>query len=130
MKAIILAGGYGTRLYPLTINAPKPMIQIGGKPMVEYLVEKIQKIDDITHTYIVSNDKFTHVFDEWLKEKKYPNITIVNDGTTSNEDRLGSVGDIQFVLDHYLINEDVIILGGDNFFEDNLRGLVKAFHEK
>lgn len=130
MQAIILAGGYGTRLYPLTLNAPKPMIQVGGKPLVEYLVEKLNNIPEISQIFIVSNDKFTHVFEKWLQEKKYQNITIVNDGTASNEDRLGSIGDIGYVLDHYTIDEDVIILGGDNFFEDNLQGLITSFHEK
>jgi len=88
MQAIILAGGYGTRLYPLTLNAPKPMIQVGERPMIEYLVEKIQKLPQIHEIFIVSNDKFTHVFDEWLAASDYENIKIINDGTKTNEDRL------------------------------------------
>src|SRR6186997_168224 len=111
MQAIILAGGYGTRLYPLTLNAPKPMIQIGGKPLIEYHVEKLNHIPEISHIFIISNHKFAHLFDAWLQEKKYPNITIIDDGTSSNEDRLGSIGDIQYVIDHHKISEDVIILG-------------------
>lgn len=111
MQAIILAGGYGTRLYPLTINAPKPMIQIGEKPMIEYLVEKLRKIEEVHDIFIVSNGKFSCVFDEWLKNSKYTNIHIINDGTISNEDRLGSVGDIQYVLEHRKIDEDLMIVG-------------------
>lgn len=88
MQAVILAGGYGTRLYPLTINAPKPMIPVAGRPMIEYLIEKIINRDDISEIFIVSNEKFTHVFEEWLTKKPNPKITIVNDGTTSNETRL------------------------------------------
>lgn len=130
MQAIILAGGYGTRLYPLTINAPKPMITVGEKPMIEYLVEKLNKIADISEIFIVSNAKFSHVFEEWLQGKKFSNITIVNDGTLTNEDRLGSVGDIQYVIENYDINQDVIILGGDNFFEDSLQNAVDLFHKK
>lgn len=130
MQAIILAGGYGTRLYPLTIDAPKPMIQVGGKPMIEYLVEKLNQIPEISEIFVVSNAKFSHVFTEWVKKKNYTNITVVNDGTLTNEDRLGSVGDIQYVLQHYTIDEDVMILGGDNFFEDSLQNAVGLFHKK
>ncbi len=88
MQAIILAGGYGTRLYPLTINAPKPMIPVAGKPMIEYLIAKISPRDDISRIFIVSNEKFAHVFEEWLTKNPNPKITIVNDGTASNETRL------------------------------------------
>lgn len=130
MQAIILAGGYGTRLYPLTINAPKPMIPVNGRPMIEYLVEKLSNISHITEIFIVSNDKFAHVFEEWAQESVFQNITIVNDGTKTNEDRLGSVGDIQYVLQNYDIWEDVIILGGDNFFEDSLGNAVTTFYQK
>jgi len=88
MQAIILAGGYGTRLYPLTLNAPKPMVAVAGKPMIEYLIEKLQKLPEISEIIIVSNAKFIHVFEEWLLQKNYKNIVLLNDGTTSNEDRL------------------------------------------
>jgi len=130
MQAIILAGGYGTRLYPLTLNAPKPMIQVGERPMIEYLVEKIQKLPQIHEIFIVSNDKFTHVFDEWLAASDYENIKIINDGTKTNEDRLWSIGDIQYVIQQENIYEDVIILGGDNLIEDDFRGLMETFLEK
>lgn len=111
MQAIILAGGYGTRLYPLTINAPKPMIPVAGKPMVEYLIEKLKNIPEIHDIFIVSNNKFAHVFDEWLAQSNYSNIHIINDGTNSNEDRLGSIGDIHYVMQHAKIDEDVMIIG-------------------
>jgi glucose-1-phosphate thymidylyltransferase len=88
MQAIILAGGYGTRLYPLTINAPKPMLPVAGRPMIEYLIEKITNREEITEIFIVSNEKFTSVFEEWLSNTPNQKITIINDGTTSNETRL------------------------------------------
>ncbi len=88
MQAIILAGGYGTRLYPLTIDAPKPMIPVAGKPMIEYLLEKITHRSDISEIFIVSNEKFAHVFEAWLEKNPNQKITIVNDGTVSNETRL------------------------------------------
>lgn len=127
MQAIILAGGYGTRLYPLTLNAPKPMVPVWGRPMVDYLVEKIDALGQFSQIFIVTNDKFAHVFDLWKSEKKRHDIVIINDGTTSAENRLGSLWDIQFVLDNYTIDEDVMILGGDNFFEDNLEALLEIF---
>jgi glucose-1-phosphate thymidylyltransferase len=130
MHAIILAGGYGTRLYPLTINAPKPMIEVGGRPMIEYLIEKLRNIPEINDISIITNQKFAHVFDTWLERSLYKNIHIINDGTTSNEDRLGSVGDIQYVLDHTRIDEDLMIIGGDNFVEDDFFGLIVNFHKK
>jgi glucose-1-phosphate thymidylyltransferase len=79
MQAIILAGGYGTRLYPLTINAPKPMIPIAGRPMIEYLIDKIKDREDISEIFIVSNEKFSHVFEKWLQDKPNSKIIIVND---------------------------------------------------
>ncbi len=130
MQAIILAGGYGTRLYPLTINAPKPMIEVWGKPMIEYLIKKIQNIPEITEIFIVSNNKFSHLFEAWVKEKEIKNVTIINDQTTSNEDRLWSIGDIQYVLDHANIHEDIMILWGDNFIEDDFKKLLQNFHQK
>ena len=130
MQAIILAGGYGTRLYPLTIDAPKPMIPVAGRPMIEYLLDKILPRSEISHIFIVSNEKFSHVFETWLEKNPNPKITIVNDGTTSNETRLGPVGDLQFLLDKYTIDEDVLILGGDNLFEDSLDEVISILNEK
>lgn len=130
MQAVILAGGYGTRLYPLTINAPKPMIPVAGRPMIEYLIEKIINRDDISEIFIVSNEKFTHVFEEWLTKKPNPKITIVNDGTTSNETRLWPIGDLDFLMKKYPITEDLLIFWWDNLFEDDLSGVIETFKEK
>jgi glucose-1-phosphate thymidylyltransferase len=127
MQAIILAGGYGTRLHPLTLNAPKPMVPIGGRPMVDYLIDKLDVIGEFSQIFIVTNQKFAHIFDAWKEEKKRNDIIVVNDGTTSPDNRLGSLGDIQFVINNHSIDEDVLILGGDNFFEDDLRGLLYSF---
>lgn len=131
MQAIILAGGYGTRLYPLTINIPKPLVTIADKPLLQYLVEKLEKIEEIKEIYVVTNNKFFQNFLDW--EKKFDHqkdIIITNDKTNSNNDRLWSVWDIQFVLDNYTISEDTLILGGDNLFEDDLQGLLKTFHTR
>jgi glucose-1-phosphate thymidylyltransferase len=130
MQAIILAGGYGTRLYPLTLNAPKPMVAIGGKPIIEFLIEKLQKLPEISEIIIVANAKFIHVFEEWLTQKNYTNIVLLNDGTTSNEDRLWPVGDILFAVKNHQINEDVIILWGDNLIEDDFSELMESFKKR
>lgn len=129
MQAIILAGGYWTRLYPLTINAPKPMIRVNGKPMIEYLVEKLNNIPEISQIFVVSNAKFSQVFTEWVEKKNYTNITVVNDWTESNETRLGPIGDLNFLMREHSIDEDVLILWWDNLFEDDLSGIIDIFHK-
>ena len=100
MKAIILAAGYATRLYPLTKDKPKPLLEIAGKPIIDHIMRKIEKIDEIDKIFIVTNDKFYGHFEDWLSEfKSNKKIKIINDKTTSNEDRLGSLGDVNFVID-------------------------------
>lgn len=130
MKAILLAGGYATRLQPLTLDQPKPLLPVAGKPIATYLLEKLEKTHHIDEYYIVTNDKFFSHFKKWEEtlDIKKP-ITIVNDTTTSNEDRLGSIGDIQFVIDTYGIQDDVCVLGGDNLFEDDLLWLFTQFEK-
>ncbi len=86
------------------------MVPVGGRPMVDYLLDKIDALGGFSQIFIVTNEKFAHVFDAWKDEKKRDDIVIVNDGTTSPDNRLGSLGDIQFVLDNFIINEDLIIL--------------------
>ena len=134
MKAIILAAGYATRLYPLTLNMPKALLPIGGKPMMDYLVEGIAEIREMTEAHIVSNHKFAAQFEEWKKqaeaEKRYPNLSfqVWDDGTVSNDDRLGAVGDIQYVVEHAQLNDDVLVAASDNFFTFPLTLFVDAFH--
>ena len=127
MKALILAAGYGTRLYPLTIGMPKALLEIGKKRLIDFLVEKVHeaKIEDIT---VVTNDRFYYDFLEW--SRKYPfNISILNDQTKSPEERLGAVGDVEFVLKNESIDDDVLVLGGDNLFSWDLRDFC-AFASK
>jgi len=112
MKAILLAGGYATRLQPLTLDQPKPLLKVAGRPIMDYLIEKLEKTHQVEEYYIVTNDKFYGHFKEWEKTLKIKKpINIVNDGTLSNEDRLGSLGDIQYVIDKYNIEDDLCILG-------------------
>jgi len=131
MKAIILAAGYATRLYPLTLNQPKPLLPIAGKPMIEYILTKIEDLSEIEEIFIVTNDKFYLNFVDWLDTfNTNKKIKIINDKTTSNEDRLGAVGDIHFVIKEENIDDDLLIIAGDNLFGFPLGNFVKFFNEK
>lgn len=128
MKAIILAAGYATRLYPLTLNTPKPLIEVGKKKMVEHIIHKLEELDAVDEIHIVTNDKFYSNFKEW--RKTFPstcNIIIHNDKTKTNEDRLGAMGDVHFVMQSAKIDDDVIIIGGDNLFDFSLTGMYSLF---
>ena len=99
MKALILAAGYATRLYPLTEHRPKPLLEVAGKPVLEYIMQRLEPIPDISEVLIVTNHRFYDQFKVWLNHVSYTKkITILNDGTTSNENRLGPVGDLNFAL--------------------------------
>ncbi|MFH1586828.1 MAG: nucleotidyltransferase family protein [Candidatus Diapherotrites archaeon] len=131
MKAIILAAGYGTRLYPLTKNKPKPMLEIKGKTIIEYILEKISAVKDVDKIYIVTNAKFFDTIDRYIEELGMDGkIKVVNDHTESNEDRLGAIGDIAYVVDDKKIDEDILVVAGDNLFEYSLVELVDFFKEK
>ena len=113
MKALVLAAGYATRLYPLTLDRPKALLEVGGKPMLDRVVERLLPMG-IDGTIVVTNAKFTPHFEEWAKGKE--GVAIVNDGTTSNDDRLGAIGDIGFVLKQLGLDEDLVVVAGDNLF--------------
>jgi glucose-1-phosphate thymidylyltransferase len=133
MKCIILAAGYATRLYPLTENTPKPLLKIGSKTILSYILEKVHHIESIDEVFIVTNQKFYNTFLTWVNNYKYSKkIRVVNDGTTSNESRLGAIADIQFVIEQYTLNDDLLILAGDNLFDFELTSFVSFFakHKK
>lgn len=128
MKAIILAAGYATRLYPLTENHPKPLLSVGEKPMVEHILDSLKDVAELDEVFVVTNDKFYDHFLRWLKEYEFPKkINIVNDGTLSNDDRLGAVGDMHFVISREKIADDVMVIGGDNLFEFSVRDFASFF---
>ena len=133
MKVLILAAGYGTRLYPLTENQPKPLLPLNDRTIIDYLIDKILHIDDLTGIIVVTNDRFSGNFEAWAQEKKgtvYVPIKVVNDGTTTPENRLGSIGDIDYVVARERIDEDMLIMGGDNLFDYGLDGYVSFAKEK
>lgn len=122
MKALVLAAGYATRLYPLTENQPKALLPIGEKPILDYLMEEIATIPGLNEVHIVTNHRFEGHFKRWAEERaaqeKYPGLTfrIWDDGTTSDADKLGAVGDIQFVIDQAGLDDDTLVAASDNFF--------------
>src|SRR3989344_7417592 len=118
MQVILLAAGYSKRLYPLTENFPKPLLNIGGKPIIEHIINKIPNTSKI---HIITNNKFYNHFLSWKNKFKTDfEIEILNDGTMSNADRLGAIGDINFVIKNKNINDDLLILGGDQLFTFSL----------
>jgi len=134
MKALILAAGYATRLYPLTKDKPKPLLPIANKPIIEYVLNQIQNIETIDGVFVVTNDKFYNHFKQWAESFKttfqfLKPITIVNDGTLSNETRLGSIGDIQFVKKENQVKDDMFIVAGDNLLDFELRKFFDYFKQ-
>lgn len=131
MKAIILAAGYATRLYPLTKNQPKPLLEVGGKSILDHIVEKMDKVDELDQVFIVTNNKFATHFEEWKSTTGYQlELTIVNDGTLSNDTRLGALGDIQYVINTQDVQDDLMIVAGDNLFGFELTDFVDFYKEK
>lgn len=125
MKVVILAAGYGTRLYPLTLNLPKPLVEVNKKPIINFLIEKLNKLPkglDAQKISVVSNAKFYKKLLSWKEKYKF-DVKILNDGTTSPANRLGAIGDINFAISGDI--DDWLVIGGDNLFEDDLSGLIK-----
>jgi len=126
MKALILAAGYATRLYPLTINRPKPLLPVRNRPMIDYTMAKLEELSSLDEVYVVTNSRFFKSFKAWASS--YPGskkITIIDDKTLTNEERLGAIGDMQFVIKEMNINEDLIIIAGDNLFSFKMDDFIK-----
>lgn len=121
MNILILAAGYATRLYPLTLNKAKPLLEVAGKPMIEWVIDNLAPIPDIEKVYVVTNDKFANNFQKWADAyvKYHPKLafSIVNDGSTSDADKLGAIGDMHFVVKkENLSGSDLLVVAGDNLF--------------
>jgi glucose-1-phosphate thymidylyltransferase len=134
MKLIVLAAGYATRLYPLTLNQPKPLLPVAGRPMLEHILDSFSGIDEIDHVYVVTNAKFAGHFADWAREYEaaHPGrkITVVNDGTTDDATKLGAIGDVHLVLKQEKVSDDIIIVAGDNLFSENLSGFGEFAQQK
>lgn len=131
MKGLILAAGYGTRLYPLTLDRPKPLVKVGGHTIMERLLRKFESLKSCDEVYIVTNDKFYGMIVEWVRDRSFSvKMKVINDLTKSNEDRLGAIGDINLVLQKESPKDDVLIVAGDNLFEFNIADFTAFAREK
>ena len=124
MKLIVLGAGYATRLYPLTLNHPKPLLAVAGKPMIEHVLDNATPIPEIDHVFVVTNEKFAPHFQRWAdayvsKHTSAP-ITIINDHSTDDANKLGAIGDMNLVLNQVHMEDDIIVVGGDNLFSQSL----------
>ena len=130
MKALILAAGYATRLYPLTKEYPKPLLTVGTRPIINYILDKLQDIEDIEETIVVTNNKFIHQFREWKESLhcSWP-VTLVDDLTKSHKDRRGAIGDIFFVIEKINLKDGLLVIGGDNLFDGDLREFLSFADE-
>ncbi|MFH1381136.1 MAG: nucleotidyltransferase family protein [Candidatus Omnitrophota bacterium] len=131
MLTIILAAGYGTRLYPLTLNKPKALLGVGGKTILDRLVAEVVLIKACSKIVIVTNKKFDKNFQNWAQRASYStDIEVIDDKTESNETRLGAIGDINLVLEKTKTTEDLLITGSDNLFDFRLTDFVNFGKEK
>lgn len=129
MKCLILAAGYATRLYPLTENFPKPLLKVGNKTILDWLIDDIDGAGLVDEYIVISNHKFAHHFQNWAAEKQQK-VTVVDDGTSSNETRLGAVCDIQFAINQLGLDDDMLVIAGDNLLDFSLQRFARYAKEK
>jgi glucose-1-phosphate thymidylyltransferase len=134
MKVLILAAGYATRLYPLTLTQPKPLLPVAGKPMIEYVLDHLAPIGGLDHIYVVTNAKFAGHFQKWADQYQTSGapmqFTIVNDGSTDDATKLGAIGDMHLVLQKEKVDDDLIVVAGDNLFSESLEGFGRFCRQK
>ncbi|KIE58437.1 nucleoside-diphosphate-sugar pyrophosphorylase [Methylacidiphilum kamchatkense Kam1] len=135
MRALVLSAGYATRLYPLTLNQPKALLPVAGKPILDYIMDKLFELSSLDEIYVVTNHKFYAHFVEWehrYTEKatvKLP-VVVLDDGSTTEENRLGAIGDIQFAIERMPLQDDLIVLASDNLFCASLTSFVSEAKRK
>lgn len=132
MKCLILAAGYATRLYPLTENFPKPLLKVGEKPILDWLLDDIDSSGEVDEYIVISNHKFVSHFEKWASERsmrKERAIRVLDDGTTTNETRLGAVMDIQLAIEELAIDDDLLVIAGDNLLDFSLVEFIRYAKE-
>ncbi|MBO6102790.1 MAG: nucleotidyltransferase family protein [Opitutales bacterium] len=129
MKCLIIAAGYATRLYPLTENMPKPLLPVGGKAILDWLIDDVDSLGEIDEYIVISNHKFAEIFRAWAA-KKPQKITVLDDGTSANETRLGAVKDIAFAIEKLSLKGDMLVMAGDNLLDFSLTTFVKYAKSK
>ena len=129
MKCLILAAGYATRLYPLTENFPKPLLPVGEKPILDWLLEDINRSGAVDEYVVISNHRFAQHFQNWAEGHRLP-ITVLDDGTETNETRLGAVRDVQFAIEQLHLTEDLLVIAGDNLLSFSLTAFIAYAQQK
>ena len=127
MTCIILAAGYATRMYPLTLNFPKPLLEEGGKKIIDWLIEDLEEAG-VERTVVVSNHKFISHFQSWAEGRE--NTSVLDDGSVDNDHRLGAVKDIEFAIEKANIDDDIVVLAGDNVLNFSLSSFIQYGREK
>ena len=133
VKAIVLAAGYATRLHPLTKSRPKALLPVAGRPILDFIADEIDTLDEVDEIVVVSNHLFIGHFEKWaanrLRSGGRKPIVLLDDGSTDDTDKLGAIGDIQFCIDRLSIDEDVVIIAGDNLFTYRLADALAFFRQ-
>jgi glucose-1-phosphate thymidylyltransferase len=129
VKLLVLAAGYATRLYPLTLDRPKALLDVAGTPMLEHVLASLAPIPELDGTYVVTNSKFAGHFEEWAAGSSWDAV-VIDDGTVDDETKRGAIGDIAFVLEHEGIDDDLIVVAGDNLFSETLGGFGDAIRTR
>ena len=133
MKCVLLAAGYATRLYPLTKNMPKSLLPVGNRTILERILEKVERVDEIDEVVIVSNARFYEQFESFVRsyrKRSAKRFSVLNDGTTDNDNRLGAIADLKLAIDRTGIDEDTMVLAGDNLFDFGLDDFARFFRQK
>ncbi len=133
MKVLLLNAGYATRLYPLTENMPKSLLPLGKKLIIDYILDSIDSLSDVSEIILISNSKFASMFQDWAdsldRTGKAP-ICVLDDGTNSPDNMRGAIGDIKFAIDEKNIDEDICIMAGDNIFTYDINEMYGFFKQK
>lgn len=134
MKVVVLAAGYATRLYPLTLTRPKPLLPVAGKAMIEHVLDHLAPIGGFDQVYVLSNAKFFGAFEQWaagFRSRSMPyTIEVIDDGSTDDGNKLGAIGDLHFLLKEKGIADDLIVVAGDNLFTESLADFGRVCREK
>ena len=131
MKAVVLAGGYAKRLWPLTLEQAKPMVDVNGRPIVAHILDKLESNSHIDSIIISTNAKFAGNFRDWLSTQRYKKqIKVVVENTGREEEKLGAIGGLNHVIEQEKINEDLLVIGGDNLMGLDISEMVRLYHDK
>jgi len=128
VKALVLAAGYATRLYPLTRDRAKPLLEVAGRPIMDYVLDRLGAVEGLDEVFVVTNARFAPQFEEWASSR--PGVTVLDDGTGSDEDKLGAIGDIAFTLERTGLDDDLLVVAGDNLFTAEIGDFARVGVER